>query len=182
MTRQAAPLLWLVAVFGCGSADGVDKDGPTSSLQARTDSGDGAAPPVCAWKTAGELNGRPPIPELDAIESISAESYGHPFLLGDTGSFVVPRARSERLLAWFRGATIDTAAWCEDDELGTMRIKLVGGRAIRICWFWAGHGAHLSFSCGGIRYRRTGPKESKDETLAFDAAVRLIHEEVKNGP
>ena len=87
---------------------------------------------------------KPKIPSSDVIESIVAETYGHPLPIEDVGPFVIPKKYCDELLNRFREAELDKSPW-QHDELGTIRIRFVGGRSIRICWFWEGQGARLRF-------------------------------------
>ncbi len=114
----------------------------------------------------------PPPPEQ--IDSIIAEAYGHPLPIEDVRPFVIPKKYHEKLLKYFREAELDKSPW-QDDELGTIRIRFVGGTSIRICWFWAGQGCRLHFSYYGMRYVATGKRFAKDETLEVDAFVRRIN-------
>jgi hypothetical protein len=117
---------------------------------------------------------KPRIPASDVIESIVAEAYGHPLPIEDMRPFVIPKKYHDELLKYFREAELDKSPW-QDDELGTVRIRFVGGRSVRICWFWAGQGDRLHFSFSGMRYVATGKRFAKDETLKVDAFVRRIN-------
>ena len=115
------------------------------------------------------------IPPLEHIESITAESYSHPLPVADIAPFSVPKKYYRELLSRFVEAEPDKLASSESQELGTLRISLVGGRSVRICWFWAGHKDRLCFSWCGMRYRAIGNRLAADETLDLDAMVRRIH-------
>lgn len=120
----------------------------------------------------------PSIPALDEIESITAAAYSHVHfpLVKDISAFRVPASYHHKLLDYFRNAELDSHASQAHEEFGTMQIRLNGGGTLRLCWFWTGQGARLSFSCAGIRYRTAGPKFADDETLEFDSIIRQISE------
>lgn len=118
---------------------------------------------------------RPRLPEPKEIDSVTAEAYSHFLPVADVQPFVVPKKYYDDLLKHFRDAELDRISDTLDEELGSIRIRLVGGRSIRICWFWAGQGDRLCFSWCGMRYRATGERFAKDETLAVDAFVRRIN-------
>jgi hypothetical protein len=118
---------------------------------------------------------KPQIPQLGHIESIIAEAYCHPLPVSDIAPFAVPKKYYRELLKHLGDAELDKIASSESQELGTMRIAMVGGRSIRICWFWAGHKDRLCFSWCGMRYRAVGKRFAADETLELDAMVRRIH-------
>ena len=116
------------------------------------------------------------VPPVESIEEVIAEAYGHPLAAKDVGPFKVPKTKWESILRHFRQSEPHDSAWPKDCELGTVRLVLKGGRVIRLCWFWLGKQARLSFSCGGIRYRSVGERFASDETLTLDALVREIHD------
>jgi hypothetical protein len=118
---------------------------------------------------------RPPIPEVEAIESIVAEAYSHPLPIADVKPFNIPKKDWHNLLAYLRQAERDDSRWPPQEEIGSARIVLVGGRSVRICWFWHGQGGRLSFTCDGLRYTTVGERFAKDETLTLDASVRKVY-------
>jgi hypothetical protein len=131
---------------------------------------------------------KPKYLEPENIESITAEAYSHFLPVADVPPFVVPKKYYGDLLKHFQDAELDKIADPLNEELGTIRMGLVGGRSIRICWFWSGQGDRLCFSWCGMRYRATGDRFAKDETLAIDSLVRRIyrievmHEDGKSEP
>ena len=131
---------------------------------------------------------KPQIPELEDIESITAEAYSNILPIANDPPFLVPKRYYVDLLKHFRDAELDKIASPWHEELGTIRIALVGGRSTRICWFWEGQGYRLCFSCCGMRYTTTGERFAKDETLAIDSFVRrtyrieVLHEDGGSEP
>lgn len=161
-------------------------DAPSATAQLEASSGLDTATHVGTQQqrlTAQPTNTNPLIPSNEAVESIVVEANGHPLpFVEDISPFEVPRNYFDRVLSPFRDANseIDKFANIEQQELGSARIKFFGGRSVRISWFWAGHKDRMSFSYSGIRYRTTGKRFASDETLAFDATVRRIHDEISS--
>jgi hypothetical protein len=137
------------------------------------------SPPVTpegAERVRQESWKKPRIPGPKDIESITAEAYSNILPVADVPPFVLPKKYYSDLLHHFRDAEPDRIASTVSEELGTIRIALVGGRSVRICWFWSGQGDRLCFSWCGMRYRATGARFAKDETLAVDSLVRRIYQ------
>jgi hypothetical protein len=159
-------------LIGCGAQ-------PSNSLpanQAAEEADEESASLATEWDKRRQVLMRTAyVPDVDAIDSMSAEAYGHPVLMDNVGPFVVPRAEYENILKHLRKSEIHTSAWTGNQEVGTIRIDLKGGTTVRYCWFWMGKKGRLSFSYGGIRYRTIGERFADDETLAIDALIREIH-------
>jgi hypothetical protein len=178
MSRVAlVPALVAIVALGCGARCGYsadtaqpeppDKNTKSPAKQSRLTVEDVERERQDSWK-------KPRLPPPDEIDSIIAEAYGNPLPVEDVRPFVVPKKYHDKLLKYFRKAELDKSPWT-DDELGTIRIRFVGGRSMRICWFWAGQGNRLSFSYYGMRCMATGKRFAKDETLEVDAFVRRIN-------
>jgi hypothetical protein len=121
---------------------------------------------------------KPKIPAAAGVGKMIAEAYAHPLPAQDIGPFEVPNRHFEQILQHFHNAEIDSEPSLAGQELGTARLIFPHGATVRICWFWVGHKGRMYFSYGGIRYRTVGTKFADDETLAFDALIRKIHEEI----
>ena len=112
---------------------------------------------------------KPKIPSSDVIESIVAETYGHPLPIEDVGPFVILKKYCDELLNRFREAELDKSPW-QRDELGQSESGLlVEGRSAS-AGFGKGKDWPASLTAG-MRYVATGTRFSKDETLAVDSLV-----------
>jgi hypothetical protein len=169
----AATLVHGMEHLGYG-ADAVPTTLPPKAATSRA----GPSPPtVDEWDRKREDRWkRPEMPALRDIDSLTAEAYCYLLpMIYDIAPFTVPKKYYRELLKQFENAELDKRASIEDEEMGTLLIRLVGGRCMRICWFWAGQKCRLRFSWCGMRYRAVGPCFANDETLSLDAMVRHIH-------
>lgn len=179
----------VLSCLGCdpSASQGIRTDVvPSPTTQLEPSGGPDTAAQVGAQperSTAQPRNIKALVPSNDAVESIVVESNGHPVpFVEDISPFEVPRKYFDSVLSPFRDvdSEIDKFANIEQQELGSARVKFFGGRSVRISWFWSGHKDRMSFSYSGIRYRTTGKRFASDETLAFDATVRRIHDEISS--
>ncbi len=120
----------------------------------------------------------PKFPKPNEVVSIEAETYGHPLrpLAPDIKPFLVPKKYYGKLLGFFRHAELDKEPAPFDDELGTMLIVSEDQGYVRICWFWEVPYQRLHFSYRGMRYRSTGERFGKDESMTVNGYVRWIHQ------
>ncbi|HEX3657247.1 MAG TPA: hypothetical protein VHV55_15775 [Pirellulales bacterium] len=121
-------------------------------------------------------------PDIDTslpyIDLMLAECYSHPLPVPGVKQFVVPRRYYAQILDHFRDARPDSTPKLLKAEIGTIRIIDKGGCSVRVCWFWEAHFGRMSFSYNGMRYLASGKKFGNDETLAFDALIRRINDEM----
>jgi len=173
-TRVLAIATVILLAFGVRSGHGADSTPQGPSARSGRRPAEPRLTPDDVRRMREDSWKKPAIPASDVIESIVTEAYGHPLSIEDVRPFVIPKKYHDQLLKRFREAELDESPW-QDDELGTIRIRLVGGRSLRICWFLAGQGNRLHFSFCGTRFVATGERFAKDETLKMDAFVRRIN-------
>lgn len=126
-----------------------------------------------------------PIVFPTSVEQLFVENYNHQFA-PNIPRFEVPPSRYQDVIAFFRQRITavqpdERTSWSSDVEMGSLQMKdRVSGEIIRVCWFSLGHGARVSLSINGSRFRTAGPQFAFDETIAIDSFMRsLLVEETK---
>jgi hypothetical protein len=119
------------------------------------------------------------VPKSHDVAEMTAEVYGHPFGLKDTGSFPVPADHFDPVLRRFSPAEVDDHPYPEMIEIGTIRIKMTSGETQHVSVYWAFPGSELYFSLRGIRCRVSRHPISADEheldgAMVLDDLLRKI--------
>ncbi len=182
-------IVFAIFALACAGAVGQEptRAGPTKTGQNSRESKPPQPKEESNLSGAGARNKspseNPSIPNAAIIEKMTVEIYSHPLAFPDIAPMEVPRKDYETVLRFFRFPTRpDNSASQMDEEAGTIRMILPNRTSVRLCWFYMGHNARLSFSCVGMRYKTSGEKFAEDEALALDSTIRRIHKSVVNSP